>query len=161
MAQDKTFAQDLLSFGPSSIANLSWKREIEEVDDEYRQTCVRSVELLDQWRELKDGDLIQAQADLIKGMLQNAQILELKAKIARLNCTKKMYTEQESTLKAFKLMNSALDEKIAQITNEIKRKKSLKKEYEELKNTEFSEILNEYNQLCTVINKRKKILQMD
>lgn len=101
-----------------------------------------------------------SQANLEKAghLLLQAQIAELQAKLTKLSCTIKMFKETSTTMDAFKMLNQAIEEKLKAVQDEIRKKEELKKLYDNLKNTEYDEVLENYLQLCNAIKKKKHIL---
>ena len=68
-----------------------------------------------------------------------------------------MFLETATSTTSFRIINSNLDTKINEVDIEVQQKSKLKKEYEDLKCTEYDEVLKKYIFTTNTI-KKKKIL---
>lgn len=137
-----------------------WRNKIEELTVEYENILLKYIDLMNKWNKLKYEDMSKAYLDKSEYLLLQAQVAELQAKITRLSCTIKMFKETPTTIDAFRMLNEVVEEKLKAVTDEIRQKKELKKLYDNLKNTEYDEVLKDYLQLCKAIKKKKQILNI-
>lgn len=144
-------------FEPHEIQIFQWKDKIEELCTQYEIDIVKCKTLMNEWNELKYKNVSQIYLEKAEHVLLQAQVAEVQAKILKLSCLIKMYKETPITIDAYKALNIFVDKKIFTIMNEIKEKKNLKKQYEELENTEYDEILKTYLHFCKAIKKQKQI----
>lgn len=135
-----------------------WRNKIEELAMEYESVLLKYTNLMNKWNKLKYEDMSHAYVEKSEYLLLQAQIAELQAKITKLSCMIKMFMETPTTVDAFKMLNKVVEEKLKTVTDEIRQKEDLKKLYNNLKNTEYDEVLKNYLQLCRAIDKKKKIL---
>ncbi|XP_014470823.1 PREDICTED: uncharacterized protein LOC106742419 isoform X2 [Dinoponera quadriceps] len=139
---------------------IEWKSRIEEVTVEYESALQKYINLMDKWNELKYEDMSKAYLEKSQHLLLQAQVAELQAKMTKLSCRIKMFNETPTTINAFRLLNQAVEEKLKAVTDEIRQKEDLKKLYENLKNTEYDEVLKNYTELCKAIKKKEQMLNM-
>lgn len=139
---------------------IEWMNKIEETNVEYESALQKYINLMDKWNKLKYEDMSKAYLEKSEHLLLQAQVAELQAKITKLSCRIKMFKETPSTIDAFRLLNQAIEEKLKAVTDEIRQKEDLKKLYENLKNTEYDEILKNYTELCKAVQKQKQMLNM-
>lgn len=139
---------------------IEWMNKIEETNVEYESALQKYINLMDKWNKLKYEDMSKAYLEKSEHLLLQAQVAELQAKITKLSCRIKMFTETPSTIDAFRLLNQAIEEKLKAVMDEIRQKEDLKKLYENLKNTEYDEILKNYTELCKAVQKQKQMLNM-
>ncbi|XP_015127384.1 uncharacterized protein LOC107048633 [Diachasma alloeum] len=137
-----------------------WKEKIGEVCNEYQRDVVKLAELLEDWKKLKYDDVEEINTKKAETKLLQSQIAEIQARLTKISCTIKMFKETPTTITAFKTISHELDEKIAHVEGEIKRKKLLKKQYEDLQGTEYDEVLKRYLDLCATIKKEERLLEM-
>lgn len=139
---------------------LQWMSKIEEYTQQYERDLLKYANLIEKWNKLKYEDLNQAYLDKTTHLLLQVQVLELQAKITKLSCTIRMFKETPITKDAFKMINQLVEDKLSAVTNEIRQKEDLKKLYDNLKNTEYDQVLKNYVQLCNAIKKKKHLLDM-
>ena len=146
-------------FEPHDVQLLQWKDKIEELCAQYRADIAKCRILINNWNQLKYQDISRTYSEQAEYMLLQAQVAEVQAKITKLSCIMRMYKETPVTIDAHRILNTAIDEKLFAVMNEIKEKENLKKQYENLQNTEYDEILKTYLHFCQAIKKKKKILE--
>lgn len=139
---------------------MEWKNKIEEATVEYESALQKYINLLDKWNNLKYEDMSKVYLEKSEYLLLQAQVAELQTKITKLSCRIKMFKETPTTIDAFRLLNQLVEEKLKAVTNEIHQKEDLKKFYENLKNTEYDEVLKSYIELSKAIKKKKQILNI-
>ncbi|CAL1678568.1 unnamed protein product [Lasius platythorax] len=142
------------------IPAIQWKNKIEELILQCKSDSLKYTKLIDRWNKLKYKDMSQACLEKAGHLLLQAQVAELQAKLTNLSCTIRMFKETPTTIDAFKMLNQLVEEKLKAIRDEIRQKEDLKKLYDNLKNTEYDEILENYLQLCNAIKKKKHILEL-
>ncbi|XP_029174664.1 uncharacterized protein LOC114943235 [Nylanderia fulva] len=140
------------------VSAVEWKNKVEELILQCKSDCLKYTKLSDRWNKLKYEDMSQANLEKAGHLLLQTQIAELQAKLTKLSCTIKMFKETPTTIDAFKMLNQLVEEKLKAVKDEIRKKEELKKLYDNLKNTEYDEILENYLQLCNAIKKKKHIL---
>ncbi|KAK1132378.1 hypothetical protein K0M31_016486 [Melipona bicolor] len=138
---------------------FQWKDKIEELCNQYEADIMKCKTLMNKWNILKYKDVSKIYLEKAEHILLQAQVAEVQAKITKLSCIIKMYKETPVTIDAYRILNTTLDKKLFATLDEIKEKKNLKKQYEELQNTEYSEILKTYLHFCKAIDKKKQILE--
>ena len=146
----KTFCQS------NELELLSWKKKIDEIYTRYEKNLMMICKLLTDWRQ-SIGKLNEARFKNTEQILLQAQLTETQTSISKLTCNLRMFLETPASINAFKILNSNLDSKIYQIDCEIQRKSDLKKEYEDLKCTEYDEIFKKYTDICNAIKKKKML----
>ncbi|XP_014211464.1 uncharacterized protein LOC106641527 [Copidosoma floridanum] len=139
------------------LDNLSWGDKINEVCLEHKRDLVYCLKSLKRWHELK-CEIQEKSLKDTESLLLQSKIAELKAMITKLSCTIRMYKETPVTIDAFRALSSTLDERIANVSDEIAEKTELKKAYDALNGTEYDEILRKYLETCRVISKKKNLL---
>ncbi|KAI4486934.1 hypothetical protein M0802_012191 [Mischocyttarus mexicanus] len=139
---------------------LKWKDKFESLCAHYKDSLSQSADLISEWRKVKYEDVNEIYNKKAKILSLQSQVLEVQAKLAKLTCLTKMYTETPKTIDSYKILNNTLDDKMLELSNEIKRKTNLKKLYLDLQNTEYDNILKTYLHLCTAIKKKKQIMEM-
>lgn len=142
------------------VPAVRWKNKINDLVLQCESDLLRYISLMDKWNKLKYENVSQAYLEKTGYLLLQAQVAELQAKITKLSCTIRMFKETSTTVDAFKMLNRLVDEKLKIIVNEIRQKEDLKKLYDDLKNTEYDQVLLMYSQLCNAIKKKKHILDM-
>ncbi|XP_012227052.1 uncharacterized protein [Linepithema humile] len=142
------------------VPALHWWRKIEEYIQQYESDLLKYASLIDKWNKLKYEDLNQAYLDKTTHLLLQVQVSELQAKITKLSCTIRMFKETPITKNAFKMINQLIEDKLNTVMDEIRQKEDLKKLYDNLKNTEYDQVLKNYTQLCNAIKKKKQLLDM-
>lgn len=140
------------------IPAVEWKNKIEELILQCKSDSLKYIKLIDRWNKMKYEDMTQAYLEKAEHLLLQAQVAELQAKLTNLSCTIRMFKETPTTIDAFKMLNQLVEEKLKAIRDEIHQKEDLKKLYDNLKNTEYDKILENYLQLCNAIKKKKHIL---
>lgn len=108
------------------------------------------------WRHCK-SKLNKVQFKNTEQLLLQAQLTETQTNISKLSCKLRMFLESPESINAFKSLSMNLGTKIHQIDCEIQRKSNLKKEYEDLKSTEYDEILKKYTDMCNAVKKKKML----
>lgn len=146
-------------FEPHDVQLLQWKDKIEELCAQYGADIMKCRILINNWNQLKYKETSRSYFEKAEYILLQAQVAEVQAKITKLSCIMRMYKETPVTIDAHRILNSAIDEKLFAIMNEIKEKENLKKQYENLQNTEYDEILKTYLHFCKAIKKKKQILE--
>lgn len=159
MENEKSGVQNDLSNVCDKIIS-HWRDKLEDVCTEYQRDVLKCDELLSEWQKYKYNDMEELNLQKSNDKYLESQIAEAQAKITNITCTIKMFRETPTTIDAFKRISHDLDEKIINIENDIKKKKALKQEYEELKNTEYDDILKRYLDLCLTIKKEERLLEM-
>lgn len=142
------------------IPAIQWKNKIEELILQCKSDSLKYTKLIDRWNKLKYKNMSQACLEKAGHLLLQAQVAELQAKLTNLSCTIRMFKETPTTIDAFKMLNQLVEEKLKAIRDEIHQKEDLKKLYDNLKNTEYDEILENYLHLCNAIKKKKHILEL-
>ncbi|KAL6267302.1 hypothetical protein P5V15_000377 [Pogonomyrmex californicus] len=142
------------------VSAVQWKNKNEDLILQYENNLLKYINLIDKWNKLKYEDTSQAYLEKTGYLLLQAQVAELQAKITKLSCTIRMFKETPTTIDAFKILNQLVEEKLKTIMDEIYQKEDLKKRYDNLKNTEYDQILSIYLQLCNAIKKKRHILGM-
>lgn len=137
-----------------------WRDKLEELCNEYQRDILKCDELLNEWQKYKFNDMEELNLKKADEKYLQAQIAEAQAKITKITCSIKMFKETPITIDAFKKLSHDLDDKINNIESEIKKKKALKKQYEELQNTEYDDVLKRYLDLCSTIKKEERLLEM-
>lgn len=140
------------------IPAVEWKNKIEELILQCKNDSLKYIKLIDRWNKMKYEDMNQAYLEKAEHLLLQAQVAELQAKLTNLSCTIRMFKETPTTIVAFKMLNQLAEEKLKAIQDEIRQKEDLKKLYDNLRNTEYDKILENYSQLCNAIKKKKHIL---
>ncbi|GAB1864148.1 HAUS augmin-like complex subunit 4 [Camponotus japonicus] len=140
------------------IPAVEWKNKIEELILQCKSDSLKYIKLIDRWNKMKYEDMNQAYLEKAEHLLLQAQVAELQAKLTNLSCTIRMFKETPTTIVAFKMLNQLVEEKLKAIQDEIRQKEDLKKLYDNLRNTEYDKILENYSQLCNAIKKKKHIL---
>lgn len=153
---ESTARQELSKLDDSVVPH--WKNKIDEMCNEYCRDLIICGDLLDEWQRLKHDDIEELDYKKAQTKLLQAEIAELQGKITKLQCAIKMFKETPITLDAFKTINNYLIEKNDNIQTEIKKKKLLLKEFNDLQGTEFDEILKRYTDLCITIEKDERLL---
>ncbi|XP_011705420.1 PREDICTED: uncharacterized protein LOC105460626 [Wasmannia auropunctata] len=141
-------------------AAVQWKNKIQDLILHCESDLLKYINLMDKWNKLKYEDMNQAYLEKTGYLLLQAQVAELQAKITKFSCTIRMFKETSTTVDAFKMLNQLVEKKLKMITDEIRQKEDLKKLYDNLKNTEYDQILLIYSQLCNAIKKKKHILDI-
>ncbi|XP_011139956.1 uncharacterized protein LOC105183471 isoform X2 [Harpegnathos saltator] len=139
---------------------MEWKSRIEEASLEYESALQKYINLMDKWNKLKYEDMSKTYLEKSEHLLLQAQVANLQAKITKLSCRIKMFKETPTTIDAFRLLNQVIEEKLKAVTNEIHQKEELKKLYENLKNTEYDEVVKNYTELCKAVKKREQMLNI-
>lgn len=139
---------------------IEWKNKIEEAIVEYESALQKYTNLMSKWNTLKYEDMSKAYLEKSEYLLLQAQIAELQMKISKLSCKIKMFKETPTTIDAFRLLNQVLEEKLKTVTDEIHQKEKLKRLYENLKNTEYDQVLKNYKEFCKAIKKKEQILNI-
>ncbi|XP_050461050.1 uncharacterized protein LOC126856522 [Cataglyphis hispanica] len=137
---------------------VEWKNKIEELIMQCKSNSLKYTKLIGRWNKMKYEDMTQAYLENAEHLLLQAQVADLQAKLTNISCTIKMFKETPTTIDAFKMLNQLVEEKLKAIRDEIRQKEDLKKLYDNLKNTEYDKILENYLQLCNAIKKKKSIL---
>ncbi|XP_011309229.1 uncharacterized protein [Fopius arisanus] len=137
-----------------------WKEKLGEVCNEYQRDVMKLAELLEDWKRLKYDDVEEINVKKAETKRLQSQLAELQARLSKISCTIKMFKETPRTIAAFKSISHDLDERIAGVEGEIKKKKLLKKQYEDLQGTEYDEVLKRYLDLCATIKKEERLLEM-
>ncbi|OAD60632.1 hypothetical protein WN48_05149 [Eufriesea mexicana] len=138
---------------------FQWKDKIEELCTQYETNIMKYKTLLNKWNKLKYKDVSQIYLEKAERILLQAQVAEAQAKIAKLSCIIKMYKETPITIDAYRALNTAVDKKSFIMISEIKEKENLKKQYEQLQNTEYDDVLKTYLHFCKAIEKKKQLLE--
>ncbi|XP_015189723.1 PREDICTED: uncharacterized protein LOC107073548 [Polistes dominula] len=139
---------------------LKWKDKFDNILAHYKDRLIQSTDLINEWRKVKNEDVKEIYDKKAQILSLQSQIAEVQAKVAKLTCLIKMYTETPKTIESYKILNNTLDDKMLELSNEIKRKSHLKKLYLDLQNTEYDNILKTYLHLCSAIKKKKQIMEM-
>ncbi|XP_012541319.1 uncharacterized protein LOC105839509 [Monomorium pharaonis] len=139
---------------------MQWKNKVEDLISQCESDLLKYINLMDKWNKLKYEDISQAYLEKAGYLLLQAQIAELQAKITKLSCTIRMFKETSTTINAFKKLNRIVEGKLKMVSDEIRQKEDLKKLYDNLKNTEYEEVLSIHLQLCNAIKKKRHILDM-
>lgn len=142
------------------ISVVQWESKIEEYIQQYKSDLLKYANLIDTWNKLKYEELSQAYLDKTGHLLLQVQVSELQAKITKLSCTIRMFKETPITKNAFTMLNVLVEDKLNTVMNEVRQKEDLKKLYDNLKNTEYDQVLKDYIQLCNAIKKKKHILDI-
>ncbi|XP_057328992.1 uncharacterized protein LOC130669873 [Microplitis mediator] len=154
--KDSIMKQQLSEFNKLDITY--WKDKIDDTFDEYQRHILICAELLEEWLQLKHEDVENFNSKKAKSKLLEAEILEIQTKIMKIKYTISMFTETSITLDAFKIINQKLDDKLDEILLEIKKKKILSKQYQDLRGTEYDDILKRYLELRFTIEKEERLL---
>lgn len=139
---------------------VRWNNKIEELFLQYESNLSRYTVLINQWTKLKYEDMSQLQLEKTGYLHLQANVAELQAKITRLSCAIRMFQETPITLDAFKRLNQLVENKLKTVAGELEQRENLKKLYDNLKNTEYDQVLEVYLQLCNAIKKKKRLLAM-
>lgn len=142
------------------VPTVRWENKIKDLILQCESDLLRYINLMDKWNKLKYENVSQAYLEKTGYLLLQAQVAELQAKITKLSCTIRMFKETSTTVDAFKMLNRLVEEKLKVVMDEIRQKEDLKKLYDDLKNTEYDQVLLMYSQLCNAIKKKKHILDM-
>lgn len=148
-----------IKFPCYDISAVEWKNKIEELILQCKSDSLKYIKLIDKWNKMKYEDMNQAYLEKAEHLLLQAQVAELQAKLTSLSCTIRMFKETPTTVVAFKMLNQLVEGKLKAIQDEIRQKEDLKKLYDNLRNTEYDKILENYSQLCNAIKKKKHILE--
>lgn len=140
------------------VPAVRWKNKIEDLILQCENDLLKYMNLMDKWNKLKYEKMNQAYLEKTGYLLLQAQVAELQAKITKLSCTIRMFKETSTTVDAFKMLNRLVEDKLKIVTDEIRQKEDLKTLYDNLKNTEYDQVLSIYLQLCNAIKKKKHIL---
>lgn len=159
MDNDKSGVNNNLSIVNDNVIS-HWRDKLEDVINEYQRDILKCDELLNEWQKYKFNDMEELNLKKADEKYLQAQIAEAQAKITKITCSIKMFKETPMTIDAFKKLSNDLDDKINTIETEIKKKKELKKQYEELQNTEYDDVLKRYLDLCATIKKEERLLEM-
>ncbi|CAL7943166.1 unnamed protein product [Xylocopa violacea] len=146
-------------FESHAVQILTWKDKIEELCGQYEADIIKCKNLINKWNKLKYEDVSRIYLEKAEYILLQAQVAEVQAKITKISCIMKMYKETPVTIDAYRMLNITVEEKLFAIMNEIKEKENLKKQYENLQNTEYDEVLKIYLNFCKAIKKKKQILE--
>ncbi|KOC70648.1 hypothetical protein WH47_03664 [Habropoda laboriosa] len=146
-------------FESYEVQLLQWKDKIEELCAQYEADVMKCRSLMNNWNKLKYKDTSKLYLEKAEYILLQAQVAEVQAKITKLSCIMKMYKETPITIDAYRMLKTAIDEKLFSVMSEIEEKENLKKQYESLQNTEYDEVLKTYSDLCKVIKIKKQILE--
>lgn len=141
----------------NELVLLNWTKKIDEIHLTYKKNLHNFFELLTTWGECKIT-LSDSQFKSTEMTLIQAQLAETKTIISKLSCHLRLFLETPSTIKSFRILKSNLDVKLNEIDDEIQRKLALQKEYEDLKCTEYDDILKKYIDICNAIKKRSSFL---
>lgn len=139
---------------------LKWKNKFENIYEEYKNCLSQCADMMNEWKKLKNTDINEVYNKKAQILLLQSQVVEVQAKMAKLSCLIKMYTETPTTVDSYRILSETLDDKLLELSNEIKRKETLKKLYLDLENTEYDNILKTYLHLCSAIKKKKQIMEM-
>lgn len=142
------------------MPTVRWKNKNEDLIVQCESDLIKYMNLIDKWNKLKYENVSQAYLEKTGFLLLQAQVAELQAKITKLSCTVKMFSETPSTVDAFKMLNRLVEGKLKIVMNEIRQKEDLKELYDNLKNTEYDQVLLTYSQLCNAIKKKRHILEI-
>lgn len=140
------------------MSEIQWKNKIKELILQCESDLSKYANLIEKWNKLKYEDMNQAYLEKAGHLLLQAQVAELQARITKLSCTIRMFKETPTTIDAFKTLNRLVEEKLEEVTDEIRQKEDLKRLYDSLKNTEYDQVLQTYIQFCNAIKKKKHIL---
>ncbi|RLU20482.1 hypothetical protein DMN91_007092 [Ooceraea biroi] len=140
------------------MPEVQWKNKITELILQCESDLSEYASLIDRWNKLKYADMSQAYLEKTGHLLLQAQVAELQARITKLSCTIRMFKETPTTVEAFKALNRLVEEKLEEVTDEIRQKEDSKKLYDSLKNTKYDQVLQTYLQFCNAIKKKKHIL---
>lgn len=154
--KDSIMKQQLLDFNKLDVSH--WKDKIDETLDEYQRHILICAELLEEWLQLKHVDIGNFNTKNAQSKLLEAEILEIQAKATKIKYTISMFNETSVTLDAFRILDRKLDEKLDDILLEIKKKKILSKQYQDLRGTEYDDILRRYLDLRSTIEKEERLL---
>ncbi|XP_047360808.1 uncharacterized protein LOC124953451 [Vespa velutina] len=139
---------------------LKWIDKFEDICGEYKNYVSQYMDMMNEWRKLKDTDINEVYNKKAQILLLKSEVIEVQTNVAKISCLTKMYTETPKTIDSYRILNKILDDKLLEISKEIKRKKSLEKLYRDLENTEYDNILETYLHLCSAIKKKKQIMEM-
>lgn len=139
---------------------VQWKNKIQDLILQCESDLLKYINLMDKWNKLKYEDINQVYLEKTGYLLLQAQVAKLQAKITKLSCTIRMFKETSTTINAFKMLNQLVEKKLKMVTDEIRQKEDLKKLYDNMKDTEYDQVLLIYSQLCNAIKKKKHILDM-
>ncbi|XP_011867363.1 PREDICTED: uncharacterized protein LOC105561733 [Vollenhovia emeryi] len=142
------------------VPAVRWRNKIEDLSRQCESDLLKYIRLMDKWNKLKYENVSQAYLERTGHLLLQAQVAELQAKLTKLSCTIRMFKETSTTVDAFKMLNRLVDEKLKVVTDEICQKEDLKKQYDNLKNAEYDQVLLIYSQLCNAIKKKRHMLDM-
>ncbi|KAG8042295.1 hypothetical protein G9C98_004929 [Cotesia typhae] len=154
--KDSIMKQQLLDFSKLDVSH--WKDKIDETLDEYQRHILICAELLEEWLQLKHVDIGNFNTKNAQSKLLEAEILEIQAKATKIKYTISMFNETSVTHDAFRILDRKLDEKLDDILLEIKKKKILSKQYQDLRGTEYDDILRRYLDLRSTIEKEERLL---
>ncbi|XP_033219558.1 uncharacterized protein LOC117174498 isoform X1 [Belonocnema kinseyi] len=135
---------------------LNWKKKINEIYIMYEKHLMMICKLLIGWPHVK-GKLNETQFKNTEDILLQVQFTETQTNISKLSCKLRMFLESPACINALKTLSMNLDTKIHEIDCEIQRKSNFKKEYEDLKSTEYDEILKKYTDMCNAVKKKKML----
>ncbi|XP_046750583.1 uncharacterized protein LOC124413839 [Diprion similis] len=138
---------------------LQWKQKIEQECDMYEKDILEYKKFFSEWINLKYSDMNDAQLKNASNLLAKAQVLEVQGKITKLNCILKMFHETPMTLEAYQLLGSSLDSEISDVEDQIQKKETIKKLYQDLSGTEYDQVARRYSELCKVIEKKKRMIE--
>lgn len=145
-------------FEPDDVQILQWKDKIQQLCIQYETDIMKFKTLMNKWDGMKYKDMNTIYFNKAEYILIQAQVAEVQAKITKLSCILRMFKETPVTVDAHKTLNTALDEKMFSVMNEIKEKQHLKSQYETLQNKEYDEVLKTYLDFCNSIKKKKQLL---
>ncbi|KYQ51767.1 hypothetical protein ALC60_09128 [Trachymyrmex zeteki] len=143
-----------------NVPAVQWKNKIQDLILQCESDLLKYINLMDKWNKLKYEDINQVYLEKTGYLLLQAQVAKLQAKITKLSCTIRMFKETSTTINAFKMLNQLVEKKLKMVTDEIRQKEDLKKLYDNMKDTEYDQVLLIYSQLCNAIKKKKHILDM-
>ncbi|XP_043480936.1 uncharacterized protein LOC122510386 [Leptopilina heterotoma] len=136
---------------------LNWSKKIDEIHLTYKKSLHNFFELLTTWGECKIA-LSESRFKSTESSLIQAQLVETQTIISKLSCHLRLFLETPSTIKSFRILKTTLDNKLNEIDDEIQRKLAKQKEYDDLKCTEYDDILKKYIDICNAVKKRSLIL---
>ncbi|KAG7205365.1 hypothetical protein KM043_007365 [Ampulex compressa] len=143
-----------------SMRILQWKDKIDQLCTQYEVDILKSKDLIEKWSQLKYKDMTKIYLIKSEHLLLQAEVAEVQAKITKLSCIMRMFKETPTTIHAFKMLSEIVEEKLNALTNNIRNKEDLKKSYDNLKGTEYDNVLKNYLHFCKAIKKKKQILEM-
>ncbi|KAK0163643.1 hypothetical protein PV327_007306 [Microctonus hyperodae] len=148
--------QNLFKF--NEIILPHWNNKINEMCNEYHRNIFICYDLLNEWQKLKHDDMEELTLKKAQSKLCQAQIAEIQAHLTKMTCAIKMFKEIPVTAQAFIILARTVEEKLSNIQAEIKIKKGLLKQYEDLRGTEYDDILRRYLDICSTIEKDERLL---